>query len=73
MVVIDSLYVPFCYVDKQGEIWTVSFSLTYDQVKINFFPAAPSPNPVARSHLLPNSLFVVTNKQSNWQNQFSIA
>jgi len=33
MVFIDSLYVIFSYVDKQGEIWTVSFSLTKDQVK----------------------------------------
>ena len=33
MVFIDSLYVIFSYVGKQGEIWTVSFSLTKDQVK----------------------------------------
>ena len=28
VVFINSLYVPFCCVDKEGEIWTVSFSLT---------------------------------------------
>ena len=30
---IDSLYILFSYVHKQGEIWTVEFVLTNDQVK----------------------------------------
>jgi hypothetical protein len=33
MVFIDSLYVLFSYIDKQGEIWTVSFSLTKGRLK----------------------------------------
>ena len=33
MVFIDPLCVLYCYVDKQEEIWTVSFSLTKDQIK----------------------------------------
>jgi hypothetical protein len=33
MVFIDPLCVLYCYVGKQEEIWTVSFSLTKDQIK----------------------------------------
>jgi isoprenylcysteine carboxyl methyltransferase (ICMT) family protein YpbQ len=34
MVLIDSLYVLFSYVEKDGEIWTVAFALTKDHKKI---------------------------------------
>jgi hypothetical protein len=33
MVFIDTLYVLFSYVDKEGEMWTVSFLSTKDHVK----------------------------------------
>jgi hypothetical protein len=33
MVLIDSLYVLFSYVDKDGEIWTVAFASTKKKEK----------------------------------------
>ena len=33
MAYIDSLWVLFSYVDKHGEIWTVSFPLTEEEAK----------------------------------------
>jgi hypothetical protein len=39
IVFIDSLCVLFSYVDNLGEIWTVSFSSTNDQLKNNYTKA----------------------------------